>query len=636
MESRLTITPDTIAILDFGGQYAHLITNRIRRLGVHALIKLPETSANELKNYSGIILSGGPQSVNAEHALLADPKIFELGIPILGICYGHQLTNKMLGGTVSPGKTKEYGKTKLYIDKPIGIFEGISSHVTGQSSIVTWMSHWDEVTEIPTDFEVLAHTDINDFAAVGNIKKNIYGIQFHPEVTHTQMGTKVLENFVNLTKAKKTWSTKNYLEKISKEIIEQVEKSGRKVFMLVSGGVDSMVAFTLLNKVLGAEKVYGMLVDTGFMRSGEIEEVTAALKKLNFNNLHVYDAKQDFFQALDGVSEPEEKRQIIGKKFIEVQAKAIHEHGLDPDHWLLGQGTIYPDTIESGGTKHADKIKTHHNRVPEIQELMDKGLVIEPLANLYKDEVRELGEQLGLPHHLVWRHPFPGPGLAIRILCSPAQVSKFQIPDSNEELLAINDFLKPHQLSGTILPIKSVGVQGDVRTYRHPLALFPSNGTSWEDHWHQEKLAEISTELTNRFGSINRVVFTLSGDPSTLDLIENKTLTPDRVEIIQKADKIVMDEINRFDLEEKMIWQCPTVLLPIAVIPSLSKESHLDSAESLLLRPISSIDAMTADFALIPNENLKKIISRLMTLDHRPSTIFYDLTNKPPGTIEWE
>lgn len=635
MEPRLSSTPDTIAILDFGGQYAHLITNRIRRLGVHAVIKLPETSADELKNYSGIILSGGPQSVNAEHALLADPKIFELGIPVLGICYGHQLTNKMLGGKVSPGKTKEYGKTKLYIDHFEGIFKGLeSSMVNGQPSIVTWMSHWDEVTEIPTDFEVLAHTDINDFAAVGNIEKNIYGIQFHPEVTHTEQGQKILENFVNLTKAKKTWSTKNYLEKISKEIIDHVEKSGRKVFMLVSGGVDSMVAFTLLNKVLGPEKVYGMLVDTGFMRSGEIEEVTAALKKLNFNNLHVYDAKQDFFQALEGVSEPEEKRQIIGKKFIEVQGKAIHELGLDPDHWLLGQGTIYPDTIESGGTKHADKIKTHHNRVPEIQELMDKGLVIEPLADLYKDEVRELGEQLGLPHHLVWRHPFPGPGLAIRILCSPAQDSKFQIPDSNEELSAINHFLKPHHLSGTILPIKSVGVQGDVRTYRHPLAIFPNNATTWEDHWHREKLAEISTELTNRFGSINRVVFTMSGDPSKLDLTANKTLTPDRVEIIQKADKIVMDEINRFDLEEKMIWQCPTVLLPIAVIPSSSKESLPDSGESFLLRPISSIDAMTADFALIPEKNLKMILDQLKKLE--PSAIFYDLTNKPPGTIEWE
>lgn len=629
MEPRLSTTPDTtalhslgeggIAILDFGGQYAHLITNRIRRMGVHAVIKLAETSADELKSYSGIILSGGPQSVNAEHALLADPKVFELGIPVLGICYGHQLTNKMLGGKVSPGKTKEYGKTKLIIDKKEGILAGID-----QDELQVWMSHWDEVTEIPTDFEVLAHTDINDFAAVGNIKKNIYGIQFHPEVTHTQMGTKVLENFVNLTKAKKTWSTKNYLEKISKEIIDQVEKSGRKVFMLVSGGVDSMVAFTLLNKVLGAERVYGMLVDTGFMRSGEIEEVTAALKKLNFNNLHVYDAKQDFFDALDGVSDPEEKRQIIGKKFIEVQGKAIHQLGLDPEHWLLGQGTIYPDTIESGGTKHADKIKTHHNRVPEIQELMDKGLVIEPLADLYKDEVRELGEQLGLPHHLVWRHPFPGPGLAIRILCTDA----INRVSTNSESDAINAFLKHYHLSCSILPLKSVGVQGDVRTYRHPLAIFPSNGTSWENHWHQEKLAEISTELTNRFGSINRVVFTLSGDPSKLDLIPNKTLTPDRVEVIQKADKIVMDEINRFDLEEKLIWQCPTVLLP------LRTTNYELPTESFLLRPISSIDAMTADFALIPEKNLKMMLEQLKKLE--PSAIFYDLTNKPPGTIEWE
>lgn len=605
---------DTIAILDFGGQYAHLIANRIRRIGVHAVIKTPDSSPDELKSYSGIILSGGPQSVNATDALLADPKIFELGIPVLGICYGHQLTNKLLGGKVSPGKTKEYGKTKLMIDHPSGIFSGID-----KKELNVWMSHWDEVTEIPVEFEVLAHTDINDFAAVGNIAKNIYGIQFHPEVTHTELGQKILENFVNLTGAKKTWNTKNYLEKINQEVLDSVEKSGRKVFLLVSGGVDSVVAFTLLNKVLGPEKVYGMLVDTGFMRKGEIEEVMTALKKLQFNNLHVYDAKQEFFNALKGISDPEEKRAIIGKKFIEVQAKAIHELGLDPDHWMLGQGTIYPDTVESGGTKHADKIKTHHNRVPEIQAMIDQGLVIEPLADLYKDEVRELGEQLGLPHHLVWRHPFPGPGLAIRILCNGTKSE----PVVNDEHDAINDFLKAHDLAGTILPIRSVGVQGDARTYRHPLAIFPINGKSWSDFWNAEKLQDISTQLTNKFGSINRVILTLSGDATRLELLPEKTLTPGRVAVIQDADKIVMDEINSFDLEEKLIWQCPTVLLPLGT-----------DNESLLLRPISSIDAMTADFALIPIKKMNNILDQLKKLN--PSAIFYDLTNKPPGTIEWE
>lgn len=615
---------NTIAVLDFGGQYAHLLTNRIRRLGVHSIIKPHNTPASELKDYSGIILSGGPQSVNAEQALVADPDIFVLNIPVLGICYGHQLTNKILGGKVSPGKTKEYGKTKLIIDKKEGIFAGID-----QDELQVWMSHWDEVTEIPTSFSVLAHTDINEFAAVGNVNKNIYGIQFHPEVTHTQMGTKILENFVNLTGAEKNWSTANYLEYISQEILEQVKKSGRKVFMLVSGGVDSVVAFTLLNKVLSEERVYGLLVDTGFMRKGEIEEVTAALKELGINNLHVYDAKQDFYEALKGVAEPERKRQIIGKKFIDIQAKAIHELGMDPESWILGQGTIYPDTIESGGTKHADKIKTHHNRVPEIQEMIDQGLVIEPLADLYKDEVRDLGEQLGLPHHLVWRHPFPGPGLAIRILCTPHKIPTPE--DLSKEENKINEFLAAYELTGKILPIESVGVQGDARTYRHPLAISPANEKTWQDFWDKEKLQDISTQLTNKFESINRVIFTLHGDMSSAALIPDSYLITERVRTIQEADKIIMDAINEFDLEEKMIWQCPTILLPLSTPNSNQIQNP---SESLVLRPVSSIDAMTADFALIPIEKLNNILEQLKGL--KPSFIFYDLTNKPPGTIEWE
>jgi GMP synthase (glutamine-hydrolysing) len=636
---------DKIAILDFGGQYAHLIANRVRRLGVHAVIEDHDASPENLKDYKGIILSGGPQSVNGPEAVLADPGIFEIGIPVLGICYGHQVTNKVLGGTISPGTTKEYGKTPLIIDKTVGIFEGISA-----SSLTVWMSHWDEVTEIPVDFQVLAHTDINDFAAVGNLEKNIYGIQFHPEVTHTEQGQKILENFVNITGAEKTWDTAHYLPSISKEIEEQVAKAGRKVFMLVSGGVDSVVAFTLLNKVLGKENVVGLLVDTGFMRKGEVDEVMTALKAQDMDNLHVADAKQEFYDALKGISDPEEKRGIIGKKFLDIQANKVHEMGLDPDHFMLGQGTIYPDTIESGATKNADKIKTHHNRVPEIQEMIDKGLVIEPLEQLYKDEVRQLGEALGLPHHLVWRHPFPGPGLAIRMLCTgPASENSENSKIQNEEKLA-NEYLSEHSLEGTILPIQSVGVQGDARTYRHPIAIWPTNG-DWESKWNKEELQKISTELTNKFESINRVIFSLhslnslESLNSSFSLLPDCYLTPERVSTLQDADKIVMNEIDAFDLEEKLIWQCPTVLLPIGAsndqsnVPNnqqstITKQQLATSNESLLIRPVSSIDAMTADFALMPTENLNKIIDQLKDLG--PSAIFYDLTNKPPGTIEWE
>ncbi len=615
-----------IAILDFGGQYSHLICNRIRRLGVHAVIRSHDTKANELRDMKGLILSGGPTSVNAPDALLADPEIFELGIPVLGICYGHQLTNKMLGGKVSPGKTKEYGKTKLIIDRTEGIFQdlpltpSLAGGGTKKTVLQVWMSHWDEVTEIPVDFEVLAHTDINDFAAVGNLKKNIYGIQFHPEVTHTEQGMKILENFVNLTGAEKTWSTKNYLEQISGDAIDRVQK-GQKIFMLVSGGVDSMVAFTLLNKVLGQDKVYGLFVDTGFMRKGEVAEVSKALDKLDFHNLHVVNASTTFYKALENVCDPEEKRRIIGKTFVEIQAKAVKE--LMPDSpWLLGQGTIYPDTIESGGTKNADKIKTHHNRVPEIQAMIDQGLVIEPLKELYKDEVRELGEMLGLPHELVWRHPFPGPGLAIRILCTSP--SSANLPPCQggtegglgEEVLEISTFLKPHGLTGQILPIRSVGVQGDVRTYRHPLAITPMNGKSWRDFWDFDNLQKRSTELTNKFSSINRVILSLSAFlPESYKLKAKSYLSPDRISLLQDADRIVMNEIESI----KEIWQCPTILLP---------------DNSIVIRPVSSIDAMTASFVLIPENKLEHILERLGGL--KPSAIFYDLTNKPPATIEWE
>jgi GMP synthase (glutamine-hydrolysing) len=661
---------DQIAILDFGGQYAHLIANRIRRIGAHAVIEDHDAPAEDLKKYKGLILSGGPQSVNGPEAVLADPAIFELGIPVLGICYGHQVTNKVLGGTISPGTTKEYGKTQLTIDKFEGIFKDIDNYdldIGHSRQMRVWMSHWDEVTEIPVDFQVLAHTDINDFAAVGNLEKHIYGIQFHPEVTHTEQGQKILENFVNITGAEKTWDTAHYLPNITEEVKEQVAKAGRKVFMLVSGGVDSVVAFTLLNKVLGKENVIGLLVDTGFMRKGEVEEVMSALKAQNMDNLHVADAKQEFYDALKDISDPEEKRAIIGKKFLEIQANKIHELGLDPEHYMLGQGTIYPDTIESGTTKNADKIKTHHNRVPEIQAMIEKGLVIEPLEQLYKDEVRQLGEALGLPHHLVWRHPFPGPGLAIRMLCTGSDSENSKIDNSKiqyEEKQA-NQYLKNHGIEGTILPIQSVGVQGDARTYRHPIAIWPTNG-DWESKWNKEELQEISTKLTNEFESINRVIFSLSkplspessvasakdGSSHSFSLIPNCYLSPGRVATLQEADKIVMDSIMAFDDQEKTVWQCPTVLLPIGIKNdqepesevSVPRPSNLDQepqasslqpqAEALLLRPVSSIDAMTADFTVIPKEELKKIIEELEKL--KPSAIFFDLTNKPPGTIEWE
>lgn len=399
-----------ITILDFGGQYAHLIGTRLRKLGCYSEIKETDTPARELRDSSGIIFSGGPQSVYDLNSPTVDPAVFELGIPILGICYGHQLMNHLLGGKVEAGKVKEYGLAKIKAVSNSPFLKKIDS----QS--VVWMSHGDEVTRLAEGFELIASSDDCQNAAVADEKRKFYGVQFHPEVTHSHQGNQFLSNFIEICGASGTWSLDNFLEKEIHKIKEQV--GDKKVFMLVSGGVDSTVAFALLEKALGKSKVYGLFVDTGLMRYQERTEVETALKSIGFDNLHIEERANDFLTALKGKTEPEEKRKIIGDMFLTVQQEVSTRLKLNPAEWLLGQGTIYPDTIETGGTKNADKIKTHHNRVEAIQKLIEEGKVIEPLAELYKDEVRVIGEMLGLPHAMVWRHPFPGPGLGVRILCS--------------------------------------------------------------------------------------------------------------------------------------------------------------------------------------------------------------------------
>lgn len=399
-----------ITILDFGGQYAHLIGTRLRKLGTFSDIKDTDTSAEELANSSGIILSGGPQSVYDPNSPSVDPMIFELGIPILGICYGHQLMNHLLGGKVEAGKVKEYGLAKINPNSDSPFLKNINSPST------VWMSHGDEVTQLADGFQLIASSEDCQNAAVANENRRFYGVQFHPEVTHSEQGNQLLANFIKICGTEKTWDLSNYLETEIEKIKTKV--ADKKVFMLVSGGVDSTVAFALLEKALGQDKVYGLFVDTGLMRYKERDEVEASLKSIGFNNLHIEERGDDFIGALKGKTEPEEKRKIIGDMFLKIQQEVSERLELNPEKWLLGQGTIYPDTIETGGTKHADKIKTHHNRVEAIQKLIEEGKVIEPLSDLYKDEVRAIGEMLGLPHAMVWRHPFPGPGLGVRILCT--------------------------------------------------------------------------------------------------------------------------------------------------------------------------------------------------------------------------
>lgn len=599
---------DKIAVLDFGGQYAHLVANRVRRLGVFSEILDPETPVEKLKEFKGFILSGGPSSVNNHTSPQIDKAIYDLGVPILGMCYGQQVTAHALGGTVEKGHVREYGHATANFVHKKAIFEGL------QDSESVWMSHFDQVTVAPEGFEIVASTKDCPIAAMANYERNIYCVQFHPEVTHTPCGPQIMEKFVELTGAKREWNIDEYIERIDQEIKKKV--GDKKVFLMVSGGVDSTVAFMLLAKSLGQERVYGLFVDIGFMRMNERKEVESALKAVGIENLHVYDAGEEYFEALKEVYEPEKKRNIIGDLFLDIQRKVSDDLGLNPDDWILGQGTIYPDTIETGESKHADKIKTHHNRVERVQKMMEEGKVIEPLSQLYKDEVRLVGERLGLDHHMVWRHPFPGPGLAVRTLCADSPA----LPENHEAIEAeINKVIAESGLMAKLLPIKSVGVQGDERTYNHPVLLYGSE-KSWEE------LNTLSTQLTNQFDSVNRVLYCL--EPSKIESvdIQNSYLTPGRISTIQKADKVVMDFLEESGINEE-IWQFPTVLIPVQV--------NSQNQESVVLRPVESQEAMTASFYHMSEDNLRELTKRLVSLGDF-SGIFYDITNKPPGTIEWE
>jgi len=590
--------PKSIVVLDYGGQYAHLIASRIRRFGVFTEIREPEVSAAVLKDAAGIILSGGPQSVYDLGSPQADPAIFQLGIPVLGICYGLQWMAHVLGGEVKQGKVKEYGHTL------IRTVEGGGRLLSdcGESCTV-WMSHGDEAVSLPEGFKLIATSDACKNAAFADEDRNFYAIQFHPEVTHTEHGVDILRRFTELCHAA-PWSIKSYADEVAKQI--QQEVGDKKVFMLVSGGVDSSVAFTLLNKVLGPDRVQGLLVDTGLMRKDEVQLVKDAFDALGITNLRTEDASEEFFANLKEVYDPEEKRRIIGETFLSVQKRVSEKMGLSmEDGWMLGQGTIYPDTIETGATKHADKIKTHHNRVEAVQKMIDEGLVIEPLKDLYKDEVRRLGEELGLPHDFVWRHPFPGPGLGVRILCG----AEPSLPGDEYPL----DF--PH----AALPVQSVGVQGDGRSYRHALALFSDEPTVIT-----EEMRTLATSIPNATPLYNRVLLCTSQADLPSFSFTPGYITQERADLLREADAIVDEEMKSAGLY-KEIWQFPVVLLPFGT----------NGGESVVLRPIASTDAMSASAVALPSPVLKKMTERIIQLDGI-DLVFVDLTNKPPGTIEWE
>lgn len=589
------IEKNEIAILDFGSQYTHLIARRVRELGVASHIYPNDIPAKKLKNVRGIILSGGPRSLVRDSKLKIDKKIFNLDLPILGLCYGHQMLADFFGGKVESGQAREYGLANLKVSNT-PIFFGVKKNSN------VWMSHGDHVSKLPKGFKQIASSNSASIAAIYHAEKKIYGFQFHPEVAHSLEGKKMLHNFIfNICKLKKNWDTDLMMKTVEKEITKQAQ--GKNVFLLVSGGVDSAVCFALLEKILGKTRVYGLHIDSGLMRQNETKKIAAALKKLDFDNLHIYNAQKEFFMALKNISEPEQKRKIIGNLFLDITDRIMKNKKMSADLWLLGQGTIYPDTIESGGTKNADVIKTHHNRVPRVQQLIAQKKIIEPLKELYKDEVRAIGIKLGLPKNLVFRHPFPGPGLAIRCLCS----------DRSDETVS---YLKPNLLK---LPVKSVGVQGDERSYSHPAVLLDTN-QSWS------KLRALSPTITNIHKEINRVLLPIYGDTKNLTKCSlNKAyLIASRLELLRKIDAIV-DEAILSDKKCGKIWQCPTVLIPFG----------FQYKESVVLRPVESEEAMTVSFGTIPKDTLNKIIKKIKTLKV-VDFIFYDLTNKPPGTIEWE
>ena len=578
-----------ITVLDAGGQYCHLIARKIRDLGVYADVKPSETPASELTGRKGVIISGGPDSVYEDGSPQIDPQILCSDSAVLGICYGQQLMTYVLGGGVRKGEKGEYGFARFRTGLP----HKLLANLNGELQV--WMNHRDQVQSVPEGFEVLGGTSTCAVAAMAHRTRPLMAVQFHPEVAHTEQGNQILANFVfGVCGSTKDWDPKDRIGPLEREI--GTVALDRNVFFFVSGGVDSTVAYTLCLRALGTDRVFGIYVDTGLMREGETSYVRRLFEELGATDFRVEEAEAEFLTALAGVTDPETKRHIIGEQFVAVQERILSSgHFLD-GNWILGQGTIYPDTIESGGTAKADVIKTHHNRVAGIQKLIETGRIIEPLASFYKDEVREIGHELGIPAEFLHRHPFPGPGLAIRCLCSETSA-----PVTRSD-------------PGWLLPIRSVGVKGDSRSYHSVLAL---------DNVPEE---DVATELVNSRMDINRVVGLVHARVPMEELRSSQaTITRERLKRLRALDGIVRQWCEESEFERE-VWQFPVVLIPIGAG---------SEPDSVVLRPIHSVDGMTAQVVRMPRELLHRMTHELMSVDG-VCGVFYDLTHKPPGTIEWE
>ena len=501
---------DLILILDFGSQYTQLIARRVREIGIYSIVKPYDISFTEIKKIKpkGIILSGGPNSVNFKKTLRPPKMIYKLNVPILGICYGMQLIAKEFGGSVIESNKKEFGHSVFKIKKKSQLFSGISTHDSN-----VWMSHSDKVIKIPQGFISTGESTNSKVAALQHKNLKIYAIQFHPEVTHTSIGSKLLKNFIKICDCKKSWTPKN----ICNEMILKVKNDvgNDKVILALSGGVDSSVVAAILNKAIG-KKLTCIFIDTGLLRKNEVLEVKRITKSLKIN-LKIIDASRKFLLALRGVSNPEKKRKIIGKCFIDSfdrEAKKIKNAK------YLAQGTIYPDVIESSSkNSKSDVIKSHHN-VGGLPKNMKLKLV-EPIRDLFKDEVRKVGNQLNLPASLLKRHPFPGPGLAVRILgeVNHAKIQILQDVDTIflEELHLNNLYSSIDQALSVLIPSKSVGVMGDKRQYGYVVALRAVNTTDFMTATatpiSHNILNSISTRIINEVPGVARVVYDITSKP---------------------------------------------------------------------------------------------------------------------------